>query len=42
MIDVVRNNKKPKLGFKKKAWMQAINDIKITIYFSNTIRTQKI
>lgn len=38
----MKSGKKTELKYKKKAWIQAINNIKTAIHFSNIIILEKI
>lgn len=42
MVDIMKSGKRVKLEFKKKAWIQAINDIKIAADFLDIIILEKI
>lgn len=41
LVDAVRNGKRVELGFTKKGWMQAVNDIKTAAHYSNVIILEK-
>jgi len=42
MVDVVRNGKRAEIGFKKKAWTQAMHEVKSAAHSSDMITTKKI
>ncbi len=42
MVDAVRNGKRAELGFKKKAWTNAMDDVKRAAHSSNVITPEKI
>lgn len=42
MVDIVRNGKKAKTGFKKKAWIQSLKNVQKSSISSNAIPQKKI